>query len=180
MISRIKRTMRRAWLRLFSIHHAKSSKPAGSNSKLLQCRIQAQAFSAAQCFRQALAHLWGTEQVGSLSFRFDFAPKFDWKHRGGFFALFVFTIWTSVVSRGLKDADHALRMRLAAFGQLTRNCRKLECLALFGCRLKLGVQDSLCNRGVRVHNYIDAIQAHWYSPETVIEPLSSRHHRCSL
>ena len=111
---------------------------AGSNSKFRQGRIEAQASGSAQCFCQALAHLWGTEQVGSLPFRFDFAPKFDWKHRGGFFALFVFTIWTSVVSRGLKDADHALRMRLAAFGQLTLNCRKLECLALFGCRLKLG------------------------------------------
>src|SRR5882724_2580149 len=81
--------MRRALLRSCSTHQAKSSKAAGSNSKLLAGFVKADPFLAILRCQQSPLHILALEQVGGFPFRLDFTPQFYWDYGGNSVALLV-------------------------------------------------------------------------------------------
>src|SRR5882672_2117667 len=81
--------MRSALLRSCSTHQAKSSKAAGSNSKLLAGFVKADPFLTILSLQESSLHILALKQVGGFSFRFDFTPQFYWDYGGNSVALLV-------------------------------------------------------------------------------------------
>jgi hypothetical protein len=75
--SRIILTMRWVCFRSVAIHHAKSSKASGSNSKLLKRFLEGNSLFAALGLQEALLHLRASEKIGGFAFRLDLAPQFN-------------------------------------------------------------------------------------------------------
>ncbi len=69
--------MRWVCLRSVAIHHAKSSKASGSNSKLLKRFLKRDSVFAALCPQKALLHLRAPEKIAGFAFGIDFAPQLD-------------------------------------------------------------------------------------------------------
>ena len=87
-ISRIRRMIRRAWVRSFSTHQARSSKAATSNSKLVNDVLEGQTCLPAGCLQEAIFHGFALQQICGFSLRFDLPPEFDRDDdRGRFTAL---------------------------------------------------------------------------------------------
>src|SRR5438132_407983 len=76
-ISWIMRRMRKAFLRSFSTHQARSSTAAGSSSKFRADFLKRNPFSACLRLQKPLAHRLALEQIRGLAFRFDFPPEFN-------------------------------------------------------------------------------------------------------
>src|SRR5436305_1006985 len=76
--------MRSCW-----IHQARSSNPAGSNSKLLADFIEGDALPALPGFEEPLLHRLAAEQVSGLPFRGDLPPEVDGHDDSGGVPFFV-------------------------------------------------------------------------------------------
>ena len=72
----MRRTIRCACALSLAIHHARSSKASGSNSKLLKRFLEGDAIIAAFGPQEALLLLRATEKMGGFSFRLNLAPQF--------------------------------------------------------------------------------------------------------
>jgi hypothetical protein len=81
-VSRIRRITRRASARSCSTHQARSSKPAGSNSKLLNRRLEWDSFLASLRSQKALLHSSGPQEVCGFPLGFYLMPELDWHDDG--------------------------------------------------------------------------------------------------
>src|SRR4028118_450809 len=66
-----------AFLRSCSIHQARSSKAAGSNSKLLADFIEGNPLGSLQCLVETLPHGFAPQKIGGFLLRHDLAPEID-------------------------------------------------------------------------------------------------------
>src|SRR5260370_23635884 len=76
-ISRTRRMIRCACARSVVIHHARSSKASGSNSKLLKRFLEGDSFCTALGPQEALFHLRASEKISGFTLGLDLAPQFD-------------------------------------------------------------------------------------------------------